>query len=189
MRIVSEKSEADVAHHHALERVEWRLRELAANLLRIIRGAGKPYEMMLQMAELVEAIQAYQAVVGRAPWEEFNRAVDVSRDIKDMQHWNAEDRHRDDAEHQIIQGVLQVVASRLVRQLNQGNHRTGRDVRWPQGLRILPRQGSEGPFEGPKGAAPPGIMLDRLSPIGFDRSMATGRTRPVLLTCEYSGRR
>jgi hypothetical protein len=27
-------------------------------------------------------------------------------------------------------------------------------------------------------------MLDRLSPIGFDRSMATGRTRPVLLTCE-----
>jgi hypothetical protein len=119
MRIVSEKSEADVAHHHALERVERRLRELAANLLRIIRGAGKPYEMILQMVELVEAIQAYQAVVGRAPWEEFNRALDVSRDIKDMQHWNAEDRHRDDAEHQIIQGVLQVVASRLVRQLNQ----------------------------------------------------------------------
>ena len=103
MRIVSEKSEADVAHHHALERVEWRLRELAANLLRIIRGAGKPYEMMLQMAELVGAILAYQAVVSlMGAREEFNRALDVSRDIKDMQHWNAEDRHRDDAEHQII---------------------------------------------------------------------------------------
>jgi hypothetical protein len=40
--IVSENSEADIARHSALARVEWRLRELAANLLRIIRGAGKP---------------------------------------------------------------------------------------------------------------------------------------------------
>jgi hypothetical protein len=122
--IVSENSEADIARHSALARVEWRLRELAANLLRIIRGAGKPYEVMLQMGELAEAIQAYQDVSGRPPWDQFNRALDVSRNIKAMQDWSAEDRHRQDAEDQIIPGGLTGCSLPSGLPTASGSHRT-----------------------------------------------------------------
>jgi hypothetical protein len=63
---------------------------------------------MHQMAELAEAIQAYQAVVGRPPWDEFSRALDVSRDIKAMQDWSAGDRDRDDAEDQSFEGLYRL---------------------------------------------------------------------------------
>lgn len=85
MRTVSDNSEADIARHEALILVESGLRELTANLLRIIRGAGKPHEIMHQMVDLAEAIQTYQAAVGSPPWDQFVRALDVSRDIKTMQ--------------------------------------------------------------------------------------------------------
>lgn len=55
MRLVSENSEAELARHTAEGQVKWKIRELAADLLRIIRGAGKPYEIMRQMVELSEA--------------------------------------------------------------------------------------------------------------------------------------
>jgi hypothetical protein len=52
MRIVSEKSEAQIARHQAeiardraMNKASWALRELTANLLRVTRGAGKPYEI------------------------------------------------------------------------------------------------------------------------------------------------
>jgi hypothetical protein len=52
MRIVSENSETDLARQRALDQVDWKIRELTANLLRITRGAGKPYEIMQQMMQL-----------------------------------------------------------------------------------------------------------------------------------------
>jgi hypothetical protein len=120
MRTVSENSEADLTRKRASAQVAWTIRELTANLLRITRGAGKPYEVMRQMADLAEAIKGYQAATGLSSSpDEFARALDVSNDQETMQHWSAEDRHRDDAEGRIIRGVLQVVASRLVKQKTQ----------------------------------------------------------------------
>jgi hypothetical protein len=120
MRTVSENSEADLTRKRASAQVAWTIRELTANLLRITRGAGKPYEVMQQMADLAEAIRGYRAVTGLSLYpDEFARALDVSNDPGTMQHWSAEDRHRDDAEERIIRGVLQVVASRLVNQKTQ----------------------------------------------------------------------
>jgi hypothetical protein len=120
MRIVSEKSEADLARERASDRVGWKLRELTANLLRITRGAGKPEEIMRQMNGLTAAIQSFWEAVGLSPYaDEFSRALDVSNDLETKRHWRPEDRYRDDAEERIIRGVLQIVASRLVHQRAQ----------------------------------------------------------------------
>jgi hypothetical protein len=120
MRIVSEKSEADLARERASDQVAWKIRELTANLLRITRGAGKPDEITMQMNDLAAATQGFWDAFGLSPYaDEFPRALDVSNDPETTRQWRAEDRYRDDAEERIIRGVLQVVASRLVRQKTQ----------------------------------------------------------------------
>lgn len=48
MRIVSENSNEDLAARQVLAAVRWDLRQLAANLLRVIRGAGKPHLLAQQ---------------------------------------------------------------------------------------------------------------------------------------------
>jgi hypothetical protein len=120
MHIASENSEADLARQRASDQVRWRVRELTANLLRITRGAGKPYDVLGQMSDLAEAMQGYQATTGLSSCpDEFVRALNVSNDLETTLQWSAEDRYRDDAEGLIIRGVLQVVASRLVGQKTQ----------------------------------------------------------------------
>jgi hypothetical protein len=68
MEVVSENSEAELARRRredevadALEQLGGRLRTLATNLLRIIRGAGKPSEIVFQ------AMTAYHEAAGRWP--------------------------------------------------------------------------------------------------------------------------
>jgi hypothetical protein len=117
--MVSENSKADLARQRASDQVEWKLRELTANLLRITRGAGKPCEIMQQMVDLTEAMRRYQAATGLWPTDEFVRALNVSYDLETMQHWRDEDRHREYAKDHIIRGALQIVASRLVDQKTQ----------------------------------------------------------------------
>ncbi|QIG91970.1 MULTISPECIES: hypothetical protein [unclassified Bradyrhizobium] len=54
-----EKQERDAEAQRALERVkndvERTIRDVAANMLRIIRGAGKPYEILMQMKSVIDA--------------------------------------------------------------------------------------------------------------------------------------
>lgn len=120
MRTVSENSEVDLAHQQALSQLDWKLRELTANLLRITRGAGKPYQIMQQMTDLAAAIQGFWDAKGLSPYgDEFARALDVSNDLETMQSWSNEDREREYAERRLIRGVLQVVASRLIGQKTQ----------------------------------------------------------------------
>ena len=46
MRLVSDQSEADMRRRETREALVWPLRDLTANLLRITKGAGKPWELM-----------------------------------------------------------------------------------------------------------------------------------------------
>jgi hypothetical protein len=120
MRIASENSEVDLARQRASDQVRWRIRELTANLLRITRGAGKPYEVLGQMVDLAEAMQSYQAATGLSSCpDEFVRALNVSNDLETTLQWSPEDRYRDEVEGLIMRGVLQIVASRLVHQKTQ----------------------------------------------------------------------
>jgi len=64
MRVVSENSETDIARSRALIDVECALRELAANTLRVIRGAGEPDELGEQMIKVLDAMFAHRDAAG-----------------------------------------------------------------------------------------------------------------------------
>jgi len=60
------------ARHEQLKlRVKWALRELSANILRIVRGAGKPEALARDLLEAVKAMSEYREVMGQgvAPWD------------------------------------------------------------------------------------------------------------------------
>lgn len=57
MEIVPSNSERDLAHKQAVADVQWTLRELVANILRITRGAGKPYDLETHAADFLMASQ------------------------------------------------------------------------------------------------------------------------------------
>jgi hypothetical protein len=120
MHTVSENSEPDLARQRALDQFEWALRELAANLMRITRGAGKAHDVMQQMSELAKAIRDYHVTAGMWPSSyEFTHALKVSKDFETVRQWSIENQERENAERLIIRGALQIVASRLVAQTTQ----------------------------------------------------------------------
>src|SRR3546814_2874168 len=59
MEVVSSNSDAEIARNDALQGLRWRLREIAANLMRIARGAGKPHGVGEQVYAVLEGYRAY----------------------------------------------------------------------------------------------------------------------------------
>jgi hypothetical protein len=67
MRVVSSQSEEKVRRKRARDDLVWPLRSLTANLLRIIRGSGKPHLLMKQMDACLNALGAFVEAHGSAP--------------------------------------------------------------------------------------------------------------------------
>jgi hypothetical protein len=128
MRVVSEQSAEEmrwIAAHTALVP---RLRDLAANVLRIVKGAGKPLELLRQMESCSAAIREYGAAHGYVPsyavmheilnceaaWHEYRPWIKkgstaAERDLEETERALAIRRIRD--------ASLQVAASMLVDQM------------------------------------------------------------------------
>ena len=119
---------------YAEQEFELALREAAANMLRIIRGAGKPFALLEQMSEIVAAAVKYRDVAGKLPidilqtvlhceseteviWEK-RRAGEI--DEASIERWR-ENGELDqlEAEDSIKAGALQIIASQLVGQRPQ----------------------------------------------------------------------
>ena len=126
IRIVSEKSEAELAREraereraHAELDARYAARALTANLIRIHRGAGKPYELGRQLTELVKAMQAHWDAAKYWP---YNEIADELR-VEDDRDWmaGAESAEIDIhyAKRSIVDGALQIAASRLLGQRPQ----------------------------------------------------------------------
>jgi hypothetical protein len=117
VRIVCSNTEADLAQRRAVRRrrsteaeVGFALRRLAANLLRIIRGAGQPSDVVDQLTAVLKAIEAHRAAGGL-----------LSEDcVAPMLRLDYPERHGLDAERRaesfIVHAALQVAASRLMDQ-------------------------------------------------------------------------
>jgi hypothetical protein len=122
IHIVSEQSEADIEKNRTREALGFALRAMAANLLRIIRGAGKSYELPRDMAECVRLFQAYYDA--HAMWPDsftFQQALDFDTEDRDrlsknMTESDWEEWHIARAEYDICRASLQLVASRLIHQ-------------------------------------------------------------------------
>jgi hypothetical protein len=123
MRIVSESSEAELAARRAMLLVEDALTQLAANILRVARGAGQPTAIMTQAASLLTAMEAYREAAGYYPTD---RLAGVLRGWGETPAGVVDDEYLLAlAEQQAVRGALQLVASALLSQRVQ--ERAGRD--------------------------------------------------------------
>lgn len=120
MRIVSENSPDDIKRHREQARVNRALRVLAANIMRVARGAGRPEELGLNAQAVVETMVAYHEAVGHyPPSEELAVSLPIENSAEIMERVGSEGRTRLRAEQDMIRGALQVAASRLLGQGTQ----------------------------------------------------------------------
>lgn len=115
----------------AKDQFSWAARECAANVLRIVRGAGKPYELLIQMQRVIESAVKFQELHNYWPSDvianslrvenekeatlERGRNSGLSQEVIDS-WWEDGTFQRMMAKHQMYCGTLQIVASRLIGQ-------------------------------------------------------------------------
>lgn len=124
MKVVSENSKEELARRRKYPAVEWALKDLAANLMRVARGSGEPQRIYAQCFKLIEAMSDYSKEVGTWPSSHHLQAsLDCQRDLTD--YLRSEYFEELDAYEIMLRGALQVVASRLLEQKTQesaGDH-------------------------------------------------------------------
>jgi hypothetical protein len=114
----------------------WAIRDTAANMLRIIRGAGKPDELLMQMKKAIDSAIKFQELHGHLPtdviiddlqvedeMETFlARGREGTTDQATIDGWWKDgtfDRMMMMAERTIYRGALQAIASELIGQNTQ----------------------------------------------------------------------
>ena len=132
MRVVSERSEAEIRTHEAEAKVRYALRRLAANIMRVSRGAGSSAELGTQMVACITAMDDYRDAAGHGvPSWDLNEMLDPDKaqaeyrpwarsDEVSMARWEAEGTlDCEDADRDVRRACLQIAASMLVNQLTQ----------------------------------------------------------------------
>ena len=113
------------------------IREVAANMLRIIRGAGKPYELLPQMKTAIDTAIKFQELHNHWPTDVIasdlllddgvetwlSRLRDGTIDQASIDRWWEDGTfEKMMAEHTISQGALRTIAAELVGQDLQKSH-------------------------------------------------------------------
>ncbi len=139
MKIISSQSDEDIRRNETAADMAHAVRILAGNLLRVVRGAGKAYELLPQCLACLEAARAYYDAHSDWPsthlyseWLNWDSAEsEVSLDKR-----SAYAIHREIAESHIARGVLQIIASRL---LDERLQEAAGDRELTDGLALLER--------------------------------------------------
>lgn len=119
LEVVAEQSDRALRTSRAAEQVRGRLIELAANVLRVSRGAGRPYSVGNECLAVVQAIQAYREAAGQWPPSELiASALDFTGPSRDGK-MSDEARAAEYARERIIRGAMQFAASSLLGQRTQ----------------------------------------------------------------------
>ncbi|MDR6292374.1 hypothetical protein E9232_004914 [Inquilinus ginsengisoli] len=124
MRVVSETPEEEIERRRAEkvrvraeQQVRLALQHLAANAMRITRGAGDAEELELAAREYVKTLDAYRKVAKIGPSvDKVRRMLDVGMDYDALERMQYPDRTKTEGEEMIVRGSLQVAASRLIGQ-------------------------------------------------------------------------
>jgi hypothetical protein len=105
------------ARQQALNEVGDALRTLAANLIGIVRGGGKPLEVNPNVESFAAALADFERVAGGHPkaWE-FADMLRADLEPKVPASATAADLAEAYAQHDIIQASLQLAAARLLRE-------------------------------------------------------------------------
>ena len=99
----------------SLSQVGDTLRALAANIIGIVRGAGKPLELSRDVEAFTAALAAFKDAAGRNPkaWE-LAEILRVDLDPKSAVPRSEEEMAEFYARHAIVQASLQLAATRLL---------------------------------------------------------------------------
>jgi hypothetical protein len=134
LKVVSERSEADLVRERSEALVADGLKSLTSNLMRVVRGAGDPADVFSQTAEVLKSFEEHRNKVGQFPSaffisETLKSSSGVRRlrqELRDKGDNEALDRWSNDgtfdrmrAQHQICRGVLQIIASEFLGQNTQ----------------------------------------------------------------------
>lgn len=118
VQLIAEQSAEELARRRAAEDIIWPLRELACNLMRVARGAGKPQDVGKHAAAVVDSFEKYAAVSKLWPSpHEIATALTV-----DSSDDGLSDRPYDELDQALttmMLGGLQMAASELLGQLSQ----------------------------------------------------------------------
>lgn len=100
--------------------LRWVLREHAANLMRVVRGAGKAYEIGPQAAAIVRLFERYREITGVYPSaSEVACMLQVERDDDRFRGCDNDDLTMMFAQREMVRGALQIAASELLGQRTQ----------------------------------------------------------------------
>jgi hypothetical protein len=146
-----EERERERDREFAKHEFSWAIRDTAANMLRIIRGAGKPYELLLQMKKAIDSAIKFQELHNYWPYDVIAndlkledeeetlsaRAREGTIDQASIDRWLENGTfERMLAEHTIYRGALQAIASEMIGQTPQ--KRSGQNE-FHEGIRHLIR--------------------------------------------------
>lgn len=99
-------------------KVEPALQNLAANLMRVARGAGDPHRLVWQMTMAIAAFDNYAAEKGHSPSADtLHRLLSIPRPSRPAA--DHDERVLDSRIDAVVSGALQVAASRLLGQASQ----------------------------------------------------------------------
>jgi len=133
LKVVSSQTSTQIEQKQAESDLEYPFRILAANVLRTVRGAGRPDELPGMMLQCLDVLEKYRKVLGHYPKQKlYRRFLNLDPPHFDPDKW-ADDREQEankqlsmsgyperiKAELMIHRGALQVAASRLVDQHTQ----------------------------------------------------------------------
>ncbi|TAU91267.1 hypothetical protein ELI41_23380 [Rhizobium leguminosarum] len=139
IRLAVENDQTELNRHTAEIDLRWPLKTLAANVIRIVRGAGSPAELGRQCAEVVQAYRDYHTALGEWP---SSHLISETLSLRHREYRATTDRawEWEEAMRQMVAGGLQVAASQLLKQNTQ--QRAGESEMF-DGLRVIEKQRSE----------------------------------------------
>ncbi|WP_192182173.1 hypothetical protein [Mesorhizobium amorphae] len=121
LRLAVENDRRAVNKARARYEFDGPLRQLAANIMRVSRGAGEPYTVIQQCIDVVKGAQAVHDKCGEWPDQDDVKDVLDFHDPRLRDHGLPYDE-RADAIEDIVEGALRLAAGRLLRQTLQEGH-------------------------------------------------------------------
>lgn len=118
IRLVSERDEKEIATLNAQKELAFAIKDFAANLLRIIAGAGKPALVIHQIGPVIEAHKQLVEITGNTAASEaaINQGLGSLDWYADDPRWKHDTGEIDHAQNEIIRAALRLLAAEFLSQ-------------------------------------------------------------------------